>query len=154
MKEFVGLLVILAVFAVAALFLCSVNGLGAVGITAPRVHPDMNALSDQLTTWTMVVVGACLAAALAWWAMGMYMFKAGRGEEGRWGTYWWLLMILPIVAAICAIFLEPTADGNVTVLMGFDVFGGVLFYWLSTAMFSPALTKHVPPVSRSLRLLP
>jgi len=156
MKEFVGILVVMAIYSIAAVFLSSADGLSAVGITAPTGQNQMslNAASDGVTTWSMVVVAACAAAVIAWWALGMFVFKAGRGEEGRWITYWWLLIILPVAASVCAILLQPKVEGNVIVLMLFDVLGGIFFYWLSAAMFSPPLTKHVPPGSRTLRFLP
>lgn len=117
-------------------------------------------LAERYAFWSRLVLGTSTLAAILWQVIARITPDRGaQGNQGMKGV-WAFLSLLPLTATALFSFVPSDADFTsvsqspirLICAATFFVFG-VLGYWISTALSSPAPYTFIPPLAFDLRRL-
>lgn len=112
---------------------------------------DAARFREDLNTWSMILMGISLTAALAWYALGEWGLKAFRTSDSTWMVIWVALLAVTLAGAFGAVFMGPPAGTGGDILALYYFLGAAGFYCFATILFSPADTRYIPPLAKQIR---
>lgn len=143
-RTITDLMLIIALYAVywACIYLAVSYNLPQQLEVMPQPGVDADAFLTDFNTWSLVVMGISLLAALGWYVLGAWGPKAHSTRHGTWTLIWFMGFALTVLAGFAAIWFGPQVSERIYILALFYLGGGILFYYLASMLFSPVNIKY------------
>jgi hypothetical protein len=108
---------------------------------------------DSFQKWALIVMIISFGATMLWYSLAQWHFRVAIPIAESKRLSWYLWLAVTVLSAFAAEFLGPRAAVNGHIPTLFYFLGGVGFYWLATALFSPVSYKYTPPGASFVRFL-
>ncbi|MEN3332419.1 MAG: hypothetical protein V7641_1784 [Blastocatellia bacterium] len=117
----------------------------------PPAEVTLEEWLDSFKFWGTVGILSALAAALVWYILGQLIFKINNWRDSGKRVFWFLLLLLPIIAVVLGIVFTKQAQEGAIFAYLFYALNWVLCYYLATALCSPSAFKYTPPGASAIR---
>ena len=102
--------------------------------------------------WASICIASAGLASLLWYILAQWGFKINRWEDtGGKRSIWFLLFLIPIIITVVScIYVERTENSQWLIYLFFTL-NGLLPYYITTFLFSPAGFKYIPIGAKPIR---
>ncbi len=142
--------------------ICMMLGSGMTFFVQPWFYENkyVRIKDIPLTKWlnqdywkaSLTVYAIAVLITIIWLWMTAKAQPKGADQVLKWGLFWWLLLLLPIIGIGVALFLNTSVDARVS-LAGFLVLDIFVLFWLPSVTSTPGSIKYVPPGAAFIRHL-
>jgi hypothetical protein len=102
-----------------------------------------NQFLNDFRTWAFVALGISLTTVAYWYVIGEWGPKPHSTSQGSWILYWLLGFLLAAGGGGVSYFFGPQPSEGGEILAAFYIGSALLFYYLTTMLFSPVNVKYV-----------